>query len=112
MSEVIEVGNVENNTTSYVDLVRHDCPTDSKGTRIDSFTIMPILNPDKALFRCEFNGDEKFTDFKIGVEVEYPFPLPYHDPWKVQSNQSLILQMKSVDGTNVGAIGKIIGRKL
>ena len=112
MSEVIEVNNVETLSTAYVDLVRHDSPVDGSGTRIDSFTIMPIVNPDKALFRAEMNGDEIFTDFKIGVEVEYPFPLPYHDPWKVQSNQSLILQMKSVDGTNVGAIGKIIGRKL
>lgn len=113
MSELIIVENVENNTTSYIDLVRCDCPSDIKFTRIDSFTIMPILNPVKSLFRCEFNGDEKFTDFKIGVEIEYPFPLPQRDPWKVKSGQSLIIQIRSSEaGVNVSAIGKIIGKRI
>ena len=110
MSEVTEVNNVETSSTSYVDLVKHTCPSGKLATRIDSFTIMPISSPEKALFRCEFNGDEKFNGFKIGVEVEYPFPLPYHDPWKVKPGQSLILQIRSSDGTPVSALGKIMGK--
>lgn len=108
MPGIIEVEDAENNTTTYIDLVRHDCPAESPhGTRINSFTIMPTLNPGKALFRVEVNGEEKWTDLKIGIEVEYPFPLP--DPWTVKPGKSLIIQMRSSDGTNVGAVGKIIG---
>ena len=113
MSEVIEVDNITNSTQVYSDLVRHDSPAGGKGTRIDSFTILPIQNPDKSVYKAVLNGTTLFEDFKIGVEVEYPFPLPYHDPWKIDPGSSLVVQIRADEAAvTVSAIGKIIGRKV
>lgn len=108
MTESISVENIQTSNQSYVDLVKLEASS-TKTVKVDSFTIMPILNPEKSLFRCEFNGDELFADFKIGIEVEYPFPLSATRGWKIKRGNNMTLQIRSSDGTSVSAIGKIIG---
>ena len=110
MAEKIEVANVETNSQEYIDLVKLEADP-NEDIKVHSFTIMPITNPEKSLFRCEFNGDEKFKDFKIGVDMEYPFPLPSIGGWKIKRGNNMVLQIRSSDGTNVSAIGKIIGHE-
>lgn len=110
MSEKIEVANVETTSQDYVDLVKLETDP-NEDIKVHSFTIMPITAPEKSLFRCEFNGDEKFTDFKIGIEIEYPFPLPMIGGWKIARGKNMTIQIKSSDGTLVSAIGKIIGHE-
>lgn len=108
MPEKISVENIQTSNQSYVDLVKIEANL-TKTIKVDSFTIMPVLNSDKSLFRCEFNGEELFTDFKIGIEIEYPFPLPITRGWKIKRGNNMTLQIRSSDGTPVSAIGKIIG---